>query len=76
MTFLTILGVSEICSLRLLLQGKTSQEIADSSRLKVFEKFQETALSDAEDNNSGLLNRGGVAGLPLSRTLLVIYQKS
>ena len=39
------------------------------------------ALSDAEDNTSGLLNRGslpiaGVAGLPLLRTLLVICQRS
>ena len=33
-------------------------------------------LSDAEDNTSGLLNRGGIADLPLLRTLLAIRQKS
>ena len=34
------------------------------------------ALSDAEDNTSGPLNRGGIADLPLLRTLLAIRQKS
>ena len=34
------------------------------------------ALSDAEDNTSGLLNRGGIADFPLLRTLLAIRQKS
>ena len=57
MTFLTILGVTEICSLRLVLEGKTS-------------------LSDAEDNTSGSLNKGGIADLPLLRRLLAICQKS
>ena len=33
------------------------------------------ALSDAEDNTSGPLNRGGIADLPLLRRLLVIRQK-
>ena len=32
--------------------------------------------SDAEDNTSMLLNRGGIADLPLLRTLLAICQKS
>ena len=42
------------------------------------EKFSANnfALSDAEDNTSGLLNRGGIADLPLLRTLLAIHQKS
>ena len=31
-------------------------------------------LSDAEDNTSGPLNRGGLADLPLLRTLLAIHQ--
>ena len=57
MTFLTILGVTEIRSLRLVLEGKTS-------------------LSDAEDNTSGSLNKGGIADLPLLRRLLAIFQKS
>ena len=79
MTFLTILGVTEIlCSFKLVLEGKTGKEIPESSRLEFLEKFSANnfALSDAEDNTSGLLNRGGVADLPLLGTLLPIYQKS
>ena len=34
------------------------------------------ALSDAKDNNSGLLNRGVTADLPFLRKLLAIWQKS
>ena len=33
------------------------------------------ALSDAEDSTFGLINRGGMADLPLLRTLLAIHQK-
>ena len=79
MTFLTILGVMEkLCSFRLFLEGKTGKEIPESSRLEFLEKFlaNNFALSDAEDNTSGPLNRGGIADLPLLRTLLVIHQKS
>ena len=79
MTFLTILGVTEIlCSFKLILEGKTGKEIPESSRLEFLEKFSANnfALSDAEDNVSGLLNRGGIADLPLLRTLLAICQKS
>ena len=50
MTFLTILGVTEIlCSFKLVLDGKTGKE---SSRLEFLEKFSANnfALSDAEDN--------------------------
>ena len=49
-----------------------------SSRLEFFEKFSANnfALSDAEDKTSGLLNRGGIADLPLLRALLAIPQKS
>ena len=40
MTFLTILGVTEIlCSFRLVLEGETGQEIIESSRLELLEKF-------------------------------------
>ena len=78
--FLTILGVTEIlCSFKLALEGKTVKEIPESSRLELLEKFSANnfALSDLEDNNtSGALNRGGVADLPLLRTLLSICQKS
>ena len=49
-----------------------------SSRLEFLEKFlaNNFALSDAKDNISQPLNRGGIADLPLLRTLLVICQKS
>ena len=79
MTFLTILGDKEIlCSFRLDLEGKTGKEIPESSRLELLEKIlaNNFALSDAEDNTSRLLNRGGIADLPLLRTLLAICQKS
>ena len=79
MTFLTILGVTEIlCSFRLVLEGKTGKEIPESSRLEFLDKFSANnfALSDEDDNTSGPLNRGGIADLPLLRTLLPIRQKS
>ena len=79
MTFLTILVVMEIlCSFRLVLEGKTSKEIPESSRLEILEKFlaNNFSRSDAEDNTSGPLNRGGIADLPLLRTLLAIRKKS
>ena len=79
MTFLTILGVMEIlCSFRLVLEGKTGKEVPGSSRFEFLEKFlaNNFALSDAEDNTSSPLNRGGIADLPLLRTLYAICQKS
>ena len=63
MIILTILGVTEIlCSFRLFLGGKTGKEIPELSRLEFLEKFlaNNFALSDAEDNTSGTLNRGGI----------------
>ena len=71
MTFLTILGVMEIlCSFRLVLKGKAGKEIPEPSRFEFLEKFlaNNFALSDAEDNTSGPLKRGGIADLPLLRT--------
>ena len=67
-----------ICSFKLVLEGKTGKGIPESSRLEFLEKFSANnfALSDAEDNTSGPLNRGGIADLPLLRTLLAIRQKS
>ena len=68
MTFLTILGVTEIlCSSRLVLEGKTGKDIPESSRLEFLEKLSANsfALLDAEDNTSGLLKRGGAVDLPL-----------
>ena len=46
MTFLTILGVTEIlCSFRLVLEVKTGKEIPESSRIDFLEKcFQQTIL--------------------------------
>ena len=79
MTFLTILGVKEIlCSFRLVLEGKTGKEIPELSRFEFLEKFlaNNFALSDAEDNTSGPLKRGGIADLPLLRTLLAIHPTS
>ena len=79
MTFLTILGVTEIlCSFRIVLEEKTGKEIPESSRLEFLEKFSANnfALSDAEENTSGPLNRGGIADLPSLRTLLAICQTS
>ena len=75
MTSLTILGVMEIlCSFTLVLERKTGKEITESSRFEFLEKFlaNKFALSGAENNTSGPLNRGGIADLPLSRTLLAI----
>ena len=78
-TFLTILGVIEILySFRLVLEGKTGKEIHKSLRLEFFDKFlaNNFALSKAENNTSRTLNRGGIAHLPLLRTLLATCQKS
>ena len=54
------------------------ENIPELSRLEFTEKFSANnfALSDAEDNISRPLNRGGIADLPLLRTLLAICQKS
>ena len=64
MTFLTILGVTEIlCSFGLVLEGKTGKGIPKSSRLEFLEKFlaNNFALSDEEDNNSRSLDRRGIS---------------
>ena len=77
MTFLAIMGVTEIlCSFRLVLEWKTVKEIPESSRLEFLEKFVASsfALSGAEDNSSGSLNRRGIVDLPLLRRLLAIRQ--
>ena len=79
MTFSTILEVTEILrSLKLVLERKTGKEILESSRLEFLEKFSANnfALSDAKDNTSLPLNRGGTADLPLLKTLLAICHKS
>ena len=61
-----------LCNFRLVLEGKTGKELSESSILELLEKFlaNKFALSDAEDNSCCLLYRGGIADLPLMRTLL------
>ena len=66
MTFLIIVAVIEIiCSFRLVLEGKTGEEIPESSSLEFFKRFlaNNFALSETEGNTSGPLNRGGIADL-------------
>ena len=71
MTFVTNLEITEICSFRLVLEGKTGKEIREASRLEFLEKFlaNNFALSDAESNISGPVSRGVISDLPLLRTL-------
>ena len=79
MTCLTILGVTEILrSFKLVLEGKIGKEIPEPSRLEFLEKFSANnfALSDAEDNTSGMFNRGGITDLSLLRRLLGIHETS
>ena len=73
MIFFTILGVTEIlCSFRK--TGKTGNKMPDSSRLELLEKFLANSFA-LSDNTSWPLNRGGIADLPLLKTLLAIRQK-
>ena len=55
---------------RLVLEEKTGKEIPESSRLDLLRKLlaNNFALSDGEDNTSSLLNRKGIADLPLLET--------
>ena len=66
------------CNFRLVLEGKIDKVIPEPSRLEFWEQFSANnfALSYAEDNTSCPLNRGGIADLPLLRTLLAFHQKS
>ena len=84
MTFLAVLGVTIHLGRNIMqflirvVKGKIGKEIPESSRLEFLEKFlaNNFALSDAEDNISRPLNRGGVADSPFLRTLLAISQNS
>ena len=62
---------------QIVIEVETIEEIPDWSRLEFLEKYwaNNFAWSDAEDNLSRLLNRGGKADLLLLRTLLAICQK-
>ena len=76
MIFLAIFRVTEmLCSFKLVLEGKADKAIPESLRLEfLLEKFSANnfALSDAEDNKCGPLNRRGIADLQLLSTLLAI----
>ena len=65
-------------SFRLVIETKTGKERPRWSKLEFSEKFlvNNFALSGTEDNTSRSLNRGGIADVPLLRTLLAILQKS
>ena len=56
---------------------ETGKEIPESYRLEFLKKFlaNNFASSDTEDNTSKMLKRGGIADLPLLKTLLAIHQK-
>ena len=56
---------------------KADREIPESSRFEFLEKIlaNNFALSEAEENTSGPLNKGSIADLPLSRRLIAILQK-
>ena len=81
MTFLTILGVTEIlCGFRLVLEGKACNEIPESSRLKFLEKsalFVQTTLLYKMQKTTPLGQRiEEIEDLALSGTLLAICKKS
>ena len=72
-------GSEIICSFRLVLEGKKQvKSMPELSRLEFSKKFlaNNFALSDAENNTCGALNRGGRADFLLLRTLLAICKKS
>ena len=77
MTFLTILGATEIlCSFRLVLEETTGKKILDPSKLEFSKGFsKQSCLSEAADNIYGSLNRG-IPYLLLLSTLIAICQKS
>ena len=58
-----------LCSLTLVLEGKTGKGIPESSKLKFLKKFlaNNFALLDEEENTSSPLNRGSIADSPLLR---------
>ena len=62
---------------RLAVKAKAGKKIPESSRIE-FLKFpaNNVALSDAEDNTSGRLYKGGIVDLPLLRIMLAICQKN
>ena len=61
---------------RLVLKAKTGKEISEWSRLEFLEKFlaNNFVSSDAEENTSGPLKRGGVIDVHLLLTLFVMTE--
>ena len=73
------MGVTEILmQFQISSSVETGNKIAESSRLGFLETFSAInfALSDAEGNTPGPMNKGGTADLSLLRTLLAIPQTS
>ena len=67
MTFLTILGVTEIlCSFRLVLEGKTGKETPESSRSEFLEKFQQTGKETPQSSRLEFLERFSANSFALS----------
>ena len=74
MTFLTNLGITEICSFRLVLEEKASKEIPELSQF--LEKFLEKSFAFIEFRRQHWpLSRRVMADLPLWRTILAIPRK-
>ena len=65
-----------VCSFRLVLDGKTGKVIPESWRLEFWENILTTnfSLSNAKDNTFRPWNSADIADLLLLRTLLPIYQ--
>ena len=77
MIFLANTGLAAIlCSFRLFLEGKSGKQVPELSRLEFFEMISEKrfALSDVKHGTSGPLKRGGMADLPLLRTLQLFIE--
>ena len=54
-----------LCRFRLALEQKTGKEIPEPSK-----NFNNFVLSNAEDNTSGPLNRGGIADISVENTFM------
>ena len=77
MISLTNLEITRIlCYFRLAVEAKAGKKIPESSKIE-FLKFpaNNVVLSDAEDNTSGWLYKGGIVDLLLLRIILAICQK-
>ena len=60
-----------LCRFRLALEKKTGKEIPEPSKIRVISKnFNNFVLSNAEDNTSGPLNRGGIADISVENTFM------